>query len=480
MMRASAEQTGQEGRVLLVSLGCDKNLVDAERMLGGLADRGWTFTDDPEEASVAVVNTCCFIDAAKEESIGQILELAQRRTSGQLRALVVTGCMAQRYREELLKEIPEVDAIVGTTAKAQLPEVLEELLRGEAETPDSREDADSKEETAVPAKTALQRFADRDLLEEEGRRLLSTGGHFAYLKIAEGCDKHCTYCAIPSIRGRYRSVPMEQLLAEARDLADQGVRELILVAQETTRYGLDLYGEKRLPALLRELCRIEGLVWIRVLYCYPEEIDDALITVIREEPKILHYLDIPIQHASDAILKKMGRRTNRAQLEALLDRLRREIPDICIRTTLIAGFPGETEEDHRELMEFVRSQRFDRLGVFAYSREEGTGAARMKPQVPKRTRERRRRELMLLQQEIAFEKEQAMCGRELRVMVEGRIVGEDVCTARTYRDAPDVDGTVFIETDADLMTGDMPLVRITGARDYDLTAVLCEEAEEHE
>ncbi len=475
-MNGIKTRSGQE-KILFISLGCDKNLVDAERMLGSLADRGCTFTDDEEEADIAVVNTCCFIDAAKEESIGQILSLAQRKESGQLKALIVTGCMAQRYKEELLQEIPEVDAIVGTTAKGQLPEVLEEVLRAaDAAGTDAADETAGAFAECPPVHR--QRFEDRDLLEETGRRLLSTGGHYAYLKIAEGCDKHCTYCAIPAIRGRYRSVPMEDLLVEAADLARQGVKELILVAQETTRYGLDLYGEKRLPALLRALCRIDGLEWIRVLYCYPEEIDDTLIEVLRDEPRILHYLDIPIQHASDSILKRMGRRTDKAQLEALLKRLRREIPDICIRTTLITGFPGETEEDHRELMDFVRAQRFDRLGVFTYSREEGTGAARMKQQVPKRTKERRQRELMLLQQEIAFEKERSMCGKTFRVMVEGRITGEDVCTARTYRDAPDVDGTVFIETGADLMTGDMPCVRITDAREYDLLAVLCDEPEE--
>ena len=449
----------QRHNVLFVSLGCDKNLVDSERMLGDLADRGYSFTDDEEAADIAVVNTCCFINDAKKESIDQILSLAQRRTDGQLQALIVTGCLAQRYREEILTEIPEVDAVIGTTAKGQLAEALEEVLIAPAMQ-------------KMPEKLRME---DLSVLDEGGRRLLSTGGHYAYLKIAEGCDKCCTYCVIPGVRGHYRSVPMEALVEEAAQLAQQGVRELILVAQETTLYGKDLYGRKCLPDLLRKLCEIDGIEWIRILYCYPEEVDRELIEVIRDEPKILHYLDVPIQHASDEILRRMGRRTDRAHLEKILAELREAIPDICIRTTLITGFPGETEEDHQQLLDFVRQQRFDRLGVFTYSKEEGTPAARMKNQIPQRTKKRRQKELMLLQQEIAFEREAAMEGRTLRVMIEGRIVGEDVYTARTYRDAPGVDGTVFVETAEDLMTGDMPLVRITGSQEYDLIGELAAE-----
>ena len=449
----------QRHNVLFVSLGCDKNLVDSERMLGDLADRGYSFTDDEEAADIAVVNTCCFINDAKKESIDQILSLAQRRTDGQLQALIVTGCLAQRYREEILTEIPEVDAVIGTTAKGQLAEALEEVLTAPAMQ-------------KMPEKLRME---DLSVLDEGGRRLLSTGGHYAYLKIAEGCDKCCTYCVIPGVRGHYRSVPMEALVEEAAQLAQQGVRELILVAQETTLYGKDLYGRKCLPDLLRKLCEIDGIEWIRILYCYPEEVDRELIEVIRDEPKILHYLDVPIQHASDEILRRMGRRTDRAHLEKILAELREAIPDICIRTTLITGFPGETEEDHQQLLDFVRQQRFDRLGVFTYSKEEGTPAARMKNQIPQRTKKRRQKELMLLQQEIAFEREAAMEGRTLRVMIEGRIVGEDVYTARTYRDAPGVDGTVFVETAEDLMTGDMPLVRITGSQEYDLIGELAAE-----
>ena len=449
----------QRHNVLFVSLGCDKNLVDSERMLGDLADRGYSFTDDEEAADIAVVNTCCFINDAKKESIDQILSLAQRRTDGQLQALIVTGCLAQRYREEILTEIPEVDAVIGTTAKGQLAEALEEVLIAPAMQ-------------KMPEKLRME---DLSVLDEGGRRLLSTGGHYAYLKIAEGCDKCCTYCVIPGVRGHYRSVPMEALVEEAAQLAQQGVRELILVAQETTLYGKDLYGRKCLPDLLRKLCEIDGIEWIRILYCYPEEVDRELIEVIRDEPKILHYLDVPIQHASDEILRRMGRRTDRAHLEKILAELREAIPDICIRTTLITGFPGETEEDHQQLLDFVRQQRFDRLGVFTYSKEEGTPAARMKDQIPQRTKKRRQKELMLLQQEIAFEREAAMEGRTLRVMIEGRIVGEDVYTARTYRDAPGVDGTVFVETAEDLMTGDMPLVRITGSQEYDLIGELAAE-----
>ncbi|GFI11204.1 MAG: 30S ribosomal protein S12 methylthiotransferase RimO [Lachnospiraceae bacterium] len=438
-------------KLLFISLGCDKNLVDSEQMLGLLEKEGHTFTDDETEAEVIIINTCCFINDAKEESINTILEMAEYRKTGPCRALIVTGCLAQRYSREITEEIPEVDAVIGTTAYDALPEILEKALKGQKE---------QKLES-------LNR-----LVRPKAGRQLTTGGHYAHLKIAEGCDKHCTYCIIPRIRGPYRSVPMEELLKEAADLAGQGVKELILVAQETTLYGLDLYGEKRLPALLRELCRIKGLRWIRLQYCYPEEITKELIQVLQEEPKLCRYLDLPIQHASDPILKRMGRRTTRADLEQIIADLREALPDICLRTTLITGFPGETEEDHRELMSFIDTCEFDRLGVFTYSQEEDTPAAQMPGQIDEEVKENRQAELMELQQEIAFEKAEAMKGRELEVLIEGRVSGENAYVGRTYRDAPDVDGYIFINTEETLMSGDFAKVRVTGACEYDLIGEL--------
>lgn len=438
-------------KLLFISLGCDKNLVDSEQMLGLLEKEGHTFTDDETEAEVIIINTCCFINDAKEESINTILEMAEYRKTGPCRALIVTGCLAQRYSREITEEIPEVDAVIGTTAYDALPEILEKALKGQKE---------QKLES-------LNR-----LVRPKAGRQLTTGGHYAHLKIAEGCDKHCTYCIIPRIRGPYRSIPMEELLKEAADLAGQGVKELILVAQETTLYGLDLYGEKRLPALLRELCRIKGLRWIRLQYCYPEEITKELIQVLQEEPKLCRYLDLPIQHASDPILKRMGRRTTRADLEQIIADLREALPDICLRTTLITGFPGETEEDHRELMSFIDTCEFDRLGVFTYSQEEDTPAAQMPGQIDEEVKENRQAELMELQQEIAFEKAEAMKGRELEVLIEGRVSGENAYVGRTYRDAPDVDGYIFINTEETLMSGDFAKVRVTGACEYDLIGEL--------
>lgn len=438
-------------KLLFISLGCDKNLVDSEHMLGMLEEKGYTFTDEETEAEVIVINTCCFINDAKEESINTILEMAEYRKSGPCKALIVTGCLAERYRQEILKEIEEVDAVIGTTAYDSLPEILEQVFQGKKEL--KTED--------------LNR-----LVRTKAKRQLTTGGHYAHLKIAEGCDKHCTYCIIPRIRGSYRSVPMEQLLEEARELAEQGVKELILVAQETTLYGMDLYGEKRLPKLLKELCQIRGLRWIRVQYCYPEEITEELIKVLKEEPKLCHYLDLPIQHASDGILKRMGRRTTRADLEQIIARLRGAIPDICLRTTLITGFPGETQEDHEELMAFVDTCEFDRLGVFTYSQEEDTPAAQMPDQIPEEVKESRQAELMELQQEIAFDKAESMVGRELEVMIEGQVAGENAYIGRTYRDAPDVDGYIFINTEETLISGDFARVRVTGALEYDLIGEL--------
>jgi ribosomal protein S12 methylthiotransferase len=434
-------------KLLFVSLGCDKNLVDSEVMLALLNEKGYVMTDDETEADLIIVNTCCFINDAKEESIQTILEMAEYRKSGSCKALIVTGCLAQRYKQEIIDEIPEVDAVLGTTTYEEITKAVDEALEGKH----------------------LLEFHDVDAKQEgPHRRVLTTGGHYAHLKIAEGCDKHCTYCIIPKVRGRYRSVPMEALLQEAKDLAEQGVKELILVAQETTLYGVDLYGEKSLHKLLRELAKIKGIRWIRILYCYPEEIYEELIQTIKEEPKVCHYLDLPIQHASDSVLKRMGRRTTREDLEHIVHHLRQEIPDIVLRTTLISGFPGETKEDHETLMEFVDEMEFDRLGVFAYSQEEDTPAALMKDQIPDEIKEDRRDELMELQQEIAFEKNEEVIGRELLAMVEGKVADENAYIARTYMDAPGIDGYLFINTDETLVTGDYVRVKVTGALEYDL------------
>lgn len=437
--------------ILFISLGCDKNLVDSEVMLGLLDSRGYQIVDDETIADVIVVNTCCFIHDAKEESIQTILEMAEYKKTGRLKALVVTGCLAQRYQQEIIDEIPEVDAVLGTASYDKIAEAIDEALDGHTEM--YLEDIDR-------------------LPQVSSKRLVTTGGHYAYLKIAEGCDKHCTYCIIPKVRGNYRSVPMEQLLKEAKELAEGGVKELILVAQETTVYGQDIYGEKSLHRLLRELCKIDGIRWIRLLYCYPEEIDANLIRVMKEEPKICHYLDLPIQHASDAILKKMGRRTSKAQLVDTIRTLREEIPDITLRTTLITGFPGETEEQHQELVEFVDEMEFDRLGVFTYSPEENTPAAEMPDQIPEEVKEDRQAELMELQQEIAFDLAEDMIDREVLVMIEGKVADENAYVGRTYRDAPNVDGLIFINTDEELMSGDFAKVKVTGAMEYDLIGEL--------
>ena len=434
-------------KIMFISLGCDKNLVDSEKMLGMLADKGFEFTDDESEAEVAVVNTCTFIHDAKEESINTLIEMGQYKTEGKLKALIATGCLAQRYHEEIREEIPEVDAILGTTAIEHIVEAVEEVLAGEK--------AEHLEDIQYLAAT-------------KGRRVVTTGGHFAYLKIAEGCDKFCTYCIIPKVRGRFRSVPMEDLLLEARELAAQGVKELILVAQETTLYGKDLYGKKCLAELLHKLCEIEGLYWIRILYCYPEEIDDELIAAIRDEEKIVPYLDLPIQHASDAILKRMGRRTSNEDLRRIIGKLRSEIPNIALRTSLITGFPGETEEDHEELYRFVNEMEFDRLGVFTYSREENTPAAAMPNQIDEEVKEARGDEIMELQQAIAFEKAEDMVGQVLWCMIEGKVADEDVYVGRTYKDAPNVDGYIFVQTTATLMTGDFVKVQVTDSNEYDL------------
>ena len=438
-------------KILFISLGCDKNLVDTEVMLGLLASRGYEMTDDETQADVIVINTCCFIHDAKEESIQNILEMAEYKKQGKIKALIVTGCLAQRYRQEIIDEIPEVDEVLGTTAYDKILDAVDAALEGKHSV----------------------MLSDLDALPlPDTKRLVTTGGHFAYLKIAEGCDKHCTYCIIPKIRGNFRSVPMERLLKEAQELADQGVKELILVAQETTLYGKDLYGEKSLHILLKKLCKISGIRWIRILYCYPEEITDELIQVMKEEPKICHYLDLPIQHANDTILGRMGRRTSKQELVDIIGKLRSEIPDICLRTTLITGFPGETEEQHKELMGFIDEIEFDRLGVFTYSPEEDTPAAEMPGQIDEEVKLDRQAELMELQQEIAFDNAQDMVGREVLVMIEGKVADENAYVGRTYRDAPNVDGLIFINTDEELLSGDFARVKVTGAIDYDLIGEL--------
>ena len=445
---------GEFMKLLFVSLGCDKNLVDSEDMLGVLTRAGHEIVDDENEAEAIIINTCCFIHDAKEESVETILEMAEYKKAGTCKVLIVTGCMAQRYKQEIIEEIPEVDAVLGTTSYGEILKAVEEAVAGRH----------------------YQEYRDIDyLVPDQGKRVLTTGGHFAYLKIAEGCDKHCTYCIIPKLRGKFRSVPMERLVRQAEDLAAQGVKELILVAQETTLYGKDLYGEKSLHRLLKELCKIKGIRWIRILYCYPEEIYDELIQTMKEEPKICHYLDLPIQHASDAVLKRMGRRTTRKELTEKVQKLRKEIPDIVLRTTLITGFPGETEEDHETLMEFVNEMEFDRLGVFTYSAEEDTPAASMEGQIQEEVKEERRDALRELQQEVSYDKGTERIGQELLVMIEGKVSGESAYIARTYGDAPKVDGYIFVQTGELLVTGDFAKVRVTGAMEYDLIGVLADE-----
>lgn len=441
-------------KILFISLGCDKNLVDSEEMLGLLNSRGYAFTDDETEADIIVINTCCFINDAKEESVQTILEMAEYKKSGSCRALIVTGCMAQRYRQEILDEIEEVDMVLGTTAYDEIVSAVEAALNGSRKVGE-------KPLTYLP-----------DVKE---KRIVTTGGHFAYLKIAEGCNKCCTYCIIPKLRGKYRSVPMERLVEQAQELAQQGVKELILVAQETTVYGVDLYGKKSLHLLLQKLCAISGIRWIRILYCYPEEIYDELIETMRTEPKICHYLDLPIQHASDAVLKRMGRRTTRADLTQIIEKLRAAMPDIMLRTTLIAGFPGETQEQHEELMDFIDEMEFDRLGVFTYSQEEDTPAASMPDQIDEETKLTWQEELMELQQEIAFDRAQEMVGRTVTAMVEGKVADENAYVARTYGDSPNIDGLLFIHTDESLMSGDFVRAKITGAAEYDLIGEISDE-----
>lgn len=441
-------------KILFISLGCDKNLVDSEVMLGLLRKHRFELTNDENEADVIVVNTCCFINDAKEESINTILEMAELKKTGKLKALIVAGCLAQRYKKEIVEEIPEVDAIVGTTGYEKIAQIIEDVLKG----------------------LKTESFEDLNYLPKEGHaeRINTTGGYYSYLKIAEGCNKFCTYCIIPYIRGKYRSVPMEELLEEASILALNGVKELILVAQETTLYGTDLYGEKKLPELLRKLCKISGIQWIRILYCYPEEITEELIDVIKEEEKVCNYLDMPIQHCSDHMLKVMGRKTNKKELISQVENLRKKIPNITLRTTLISGFPGETKKDHDQLKAFVEQMQFDRLGVFTYSPEEGTKAADMENQVEENIKEERQKEIMELQQKIAFDKAEKVIGSKLKVMIEGKLPEDNIYIGRTYKDAPNVDGYIFVESRLELLSGDMVEVYVTEAKEYDLIGEVIE------
>lgn len=434
-------------KLLFISLGCDKNLVDSEFMIGMLTQEGIELTDNEEDADIIIVNSCCFIGDAKEESINTILEMAEYRKHGKCKSLIVTGCLAQRYQDEVLKEIPEVDAILGTNSYDSIFEAVKETLNH-------------------------HKYQNLHTLEGlpslNTKRVVTTGGHFAYLKISEGCNKNCTYCVIPSVRGRYRSVPMEELAAQARELVAGGVKELILVAQETTLYGVDLYGKKSLHLLLDELNKIDGLFWIRIMYCYPEEIYEELIDSIIRNKKVCHYLDLPIQHCNDDILKRMNRKTTKQDIIDMANHLRERIPDITLRTTLICGFPGETEEAHEELMQFVNDMEFDRLGAFTYSPEEGTRAFDMPNQIDEETKAEWQADVMELQEEVIFDKNKTLKGMETYAFIEGRVADENAYIGRTYRDAPNVDGYIFINTDEELMTGDIVKVKVVGAYEYDL------------
>ena len=449
-------------KILFISLGCDKNLTDSEKMLALLTAAGHEITDDETQAQIAIINTCAFISDAKEESIQTIIETAALKETGCLQKLIITGCLAQRYRDEIAAQLPEVDGMLGIASFDKIAQLVEETVNARDEKPRIFDDISDNIGPSI---------------RSGGARLVTGPGHYAYLKVAEGCNKNCTYCAIPSIRGRYHSIPMEHLAAEAAGLADKGVKELILVAQETTLYGVDLYGRKMLPELIERLSRIEGIAWIRLLYCYPEEITDELIATVRDNPKVCHYLDMPIQQASDAILRRMGRRTDHRELTELIGKLRREIPDIALRTTLIAGFPGETDEDHEICMEFIDETEFDRLGVFTYSPEEGTKAAEYTDQVPEDIKQQRMDEIMSLQKEISEDRLARFVGRRLEVMTEGYLPNEGCYVGRSRYDAPDVDGMVFFEADAELVTGDIVTVEITASGEYDLTGVLYEPAE---
>ena len=462
----------------MVSLGCDKNLCDSETMMGILSAYNYNLTNDENEADVVIINTCSFIKDAMEESINTILEMAKLK-EGRLKYIIVAGCLAERYKNEIFDEIPEIDACVGTTSFDRIVEVINKLeeVNVEADVKDSL-DAEKevklltdKEDSSVKLikrnKVVAYDSIDR-LTTSDYHKAITSGTFMGYLKIAEGCDKRCTYCAIPLMRGRYRSVPMEKLIDEASYMAENGIKELVLVAQETTCYGKDIYGKKCLHELIHKLALIDGIEWIRVMYCYPEEIYDELIDTFVKEPKLLHYIDMPIQHSEDNILRRMGRKTDRKSIIEVIEKLRSAVPDIAIRTSLIAGFPGETEEDHTGLCEFLDEVELDRVGVFTYSREEGTPAAGFDNQIDEETAERWRDEIMELCQEISLDKNETMIGKTVKVIIEGYSPEEDVYVGRTYKDAPGVDGLVFVECDYELISGSIVDVIINESGPYDL------------
>ena len=440
--------------ISMITLGCDKNTVDSEEMLGLLRQKGYNLVNDVEEADCLIINTCSFINDAKEESINTIIESAKLK-EGRLKYLIAAGCLAERYKDEMVKELPEIDAFVGTTGFEDIVQVVERLEAGEEK---------------------VELFKDiNKTTEVDAPRIITERPYVEYLKIAEGCDKRCTYCAIPTFRGNFRSAPMERLVKTAKNLSENGVRELILVAQETTMYGTDLYGEKSLHILLRKLSEIEGIEWIRILYCYPEEIYPELIEEMASNKKVLHYIDMPLQHTEDEMLRRMGRRVRNKDIYDIVSRLRDKIPDIAIRTTFITGFPGETKEEHEDLLRTINEIEFDHVGVFTYSAEEGTAAALFSDQIDEETKEQYRNEIMELQQEISLDKNEALVGRTLDCIIEGYISDDDVYSARTYRDAPEVDGFVFVKSDSSLMSGSIVPVKIIGATEYDLVGELVEE-----
>lgn len=444
-------------KVFYVSLGCDKNLVDSEVMLGMMNEEGYIITSDEKEADIIIVNTCSFIHDAKEESIETILEMAEYKETGNCKGLIVVGCLTERYKEELMEEMPEVDGILGTSNYDEIITTIKKVLE--------KEKVSSFKDINYSAKAYLN-------------RLTSTTHSYAYLKIAEGCNNNCTYCIIPTLRGNIRSRDMESLVEEAKYLVSRGKKEIILVAQDTTKYGIDLYKEKRLPQLITELCKIEDLEWIRLLYCYPEDITDELIHVMKSEDKVVKYIDIPIQHVNDTILKNMARKSNKQTIIDVITKLRTNIPEICIRSTLIVGFPGETDDQFNELKTFVEEMKIDRLGVFTYSKEEGTKAALMDNQIKESIKMKRQKTLMLTQQKISLEKNKKMIGKTLDIMIEGYLPDDEVYCGRSYKDAPNVDGVVFVECPYELLTGQIIKVVIEEAREYDLIGVMKDEYSE--
>lgn len=439
-----------KGTVAFTSLGCDKNRVDSEVMLGILAQNGFQTIADEAEADIIVINTCCFIKDALDESIETILEMAEYKKTGKCKGLIVAGCLGQRYEKEFFDELPEVDAVIGTAAYESVAEVAADILKGKM------------------GEKYLEDI-DRPMEDTNGKlRILSTAPYFAYLKISEGCDNHCTYCVIPKLRGKHRSRTMESLVEEAKVLADNGVKELVIVAQDTSIYGRDLYGEPKLHALLEELSKVDGIEWIRLLYCYPETLTQETIDEMARNEKICHYIDMPIQHGNDAVLKRMGRKSIQALIKEKVAALRGAMPDIAIRTTLIVGFPGETEEEFQDLVEFVEEMRFDRLGVFSYSQEEGTAAAIMENQIDEDLKEVRKETIMDIQKNIAASLCEKEVGKVVQVLVEGKLPEENIYCGRTRRDAPDIDGLVFLTAEEELYSGDFVTARIREAGDYDL------------